>query len=190
MRIISGTAKGRRLTAPKDQRVRPTADRIKEALFSIVTSRLGTFADCRVLDLFAGTGNLGIEALSRGSLQAVFVDSHPESVRLIRENLRLTGVAERATVLPLDALKGLTILRQQERRFELVFIDPPYRQQELRDQVLSLLGDGELLGGDPLVIVESAARDELPPAVGCLVQDDRRVYGDTALTIFIRSCGE
>jgi len=190
MRIISGSAKGRKLAAPKDQRVRPTADRIKEALFSIVASRLGGFDDCRVLDLFAGTGNLGIEALSRGSAYAVFIDSHPESVRLIRENIQRAGVTERATVLSKDVLKGVAELAREKRLFDLVFVDPPYQQRELRNQVLALLGSGELLADEAIVIIESSAHDELPHAVGSLELNDRRSYGDTALTIYTRSSGE
>src|SRR5690349_5632379 len=125
MRVIAGEARGRRLTTPKSQRVRPTADRVKEALFNILVSRLGELEGMRVLDIFAGTGNLGIEALSRGAAYAVFIDSHRDSAELIRKNLEITRFSERAKLVLQDALAALKSLARSEAPFHLVFLDAP-----------------------------------------------------------------
>ena len=190
MRVIAGTARGRRLAAPGDSTVRPTADRVREALFSILTSRRENLAGCRVLDLFAGTGALGIEALSRGASQAVFVDSRQSSLRLVEKNLALTGLSAAGRTVAMDARQALALLVRQGARFDLVFCDPPYRDLVVRDQVLAMLGSGELLATDAIVVIEGAARDLAPEAVGLLHRDDSRTYGDTAITFFTLSTGE
>ena len=122
MRVIAGSARGRKLSAPKSMRVRPTADRVKESLFSMLLSRLGEFEGMRVLDIFAGTGNLGIEALSRGASYAVFIDSHPESAEIIRKNLELTQFSDCAKVVLQDAAAALKWLARGEAPFHLVLI--------------------------------------------------------------------
>lgn len=188
--MIAGTARGRRLVAPKDDSVRPTADRVREALFSILTSRRENLVGCRVLDLFAGTGALGIEALSRGASSAVFVDSRHSSLRLVEKNLALTGLAANSRTMAMDARQALALLARQGARFDLVFCDPPYRDLELRDQVLASLGSGELLTADAIVIMEGATRDLVPQTVSLLHRDDSRIYGDTAITFFTLSIGE
>lgn len=190
MRVIAGTARGRRLATPKDGTVRPTADRVREALFSILTSRRANLAGCRVLDLFAGTGALGIEALSRGAAAAVFVDSRHSSLLLVEKNLALTGLTANGRTVAMDARQALALLARQGTRFDLVFCDPPYRDLELRDQVLVSLGSGELLTADAIVIMEGSARDLVPETVGLLHRDDSRIYGDTAITFFTLSTGE
>ncbi len=183
MRIISGSARGRRLHAPPDLRVRPTADRVKESLFNILTVLLGDFAGLRVLDIFAGTGNLGMEALSRGAGHAVFIDSHKASVALIMKNLRMLGFEERSRVLEKDALAGMRFLEEKEAPFHLVFMDPPYRKG-LAKEALEYLTTSALIDDDSLVVAESSSRETLPAEFGVLRQFDRRVYGDTALHFF------
>ena len=106
MRVIAGSARGRTLFSPAGNRIRPTADRVKEALFSSLGSRFGALNGLAVLDLFAGSGALGIEALSRGATSALFVDNHPDSLQLVRKNLELTGLAKSAEILRLDVLQG------------------------------------------------------------------------------------
>jgi 16S rRNA (guanine(966)-N(2))-methyltransferase RsmD len=183
MRVISGTAKGRRLTPPTDRRVRPTSDRTKEALFSILHSLLGDLTGLKVLDVFAGTGNLGIEALSRGAASAVFIDSHRGSAALVNENLRSTGLYAKAEVMQSDVSLALSKLKMRNCTFDLVFADPPY-DQGLAEKFLDIIADSVLLNKESLVVVESGAKENFLLAEGVLRQVDRRIYGDTALTFF------
>lgn len=180
MRVIGGSAGGRKLSTPHDRAIRPTADRVKEALFSILGSHCGDFHGLRVLDIFAGTGNLGIEALSRGAAEAVFVDSSREAVRIITNNLSLLGFGACGRVLQKEALAALKALEAAGERFDLVFLDPPYTRG-LTEQVLSRLAVSSVIGDASLVVAESAARENLPQEFDHLCTFDRRVYGDTAL---------
>lgn len=186
MRVISGSARGRRLFTPANHRVRPTADRVKEALFNILTG-LVDFPGCRVLDIFAGTGNLGIESLSRGAGVAVFVDSHRESTALVRKNLNLVGLEARGRVIEREALTALGMLENEGEQFDLVLLDPPYAQG-LAEKILQRLADSSLLHAGSIVMAEVSSREDVPEVFGPLVQFDRRIYGDTALVFF--SLGE
>jgi 16S rRNA (guanine966-N2)-methyltransferase len=183
LRIISGSARGRRLLSPKNFRIRPTADRVKESLFNILTVLMGSFEQCRALDIFAGTGNLGIEALSRGASYAVFVDIHKDSVALIKNNLRVCGVDERARIINAEAVAGLGFLEKGEAPFQLVFIDPPYRKSHA-ERTLEYLAASSLIGEDSLVVVEISSDEVLPSEFGSLKEFDRRVYGDTVIVLF------
>ncbi len=183
MRIIGGTAGGRKLTPPRGKRVRPTSDRVKEALFNILASLLGTLSDCRVLDLFAGTGNLGIEALSRGAAEAVFVDNHRESVALVTRNLRSLGFIERSRVIDKEVLVALRVLEKDGASFRLIFLDPPYREG-IAIEVLDRLASSPLLDESSVVVVESATGEAIPACFGALREFDRRIYGDTSLAFF------
>jgi|GEM_PF-27067 len=181
MRVIAGSARGRNLIAPKNMRVRPTADRVKEALFSMLVSRLGEFEEMRVLDIFAGTGNLGIEALSRGAGYAVFIDSHRESADIIRKNLELTRFADRSKVVFQEAAAALKWLAQGEAPFHLVFLDPPYHEGHTT-RVLELLADSPLVDAGTTIVAEFSSKEEVPSSFGRLRETERRVYGDTALS--------
>jgi 16S rRNA (guanine(966)-N(2))-methyltransferase RsmD len=184
MRIIAGSARGRLLKTPSSNRIRPTADRIKEALFSILTSRCGNFSGLRVLDICAGTGNLGIEALSRGAAQAVFIDDDPEAVTLIKANLTALGFSECATVLGMSAKRGLERLSAvSDRPFDVVFFDPPY-VADLPTTVLPQLGAQGMLAATAIVVVEQQRHSSLADAYGTLVKLDHREYGDTALFFY------
>lgn len=175
MRITGGELSGRRLRAPRGA-VRPTADRVREALFA----RLGPLAGARVLDLFAGSGALGIEALSRGAGGAVFVDRSASAVAQVRANLRALGLETRARVWHLDALRAVERLASAGERFELVFVDPPYAS-DLARRALERLAEAGLLAPDGLVVVEEDRRH--PPAeVPGLVRVDERRYGDTRVS--------
>ncbi|MCM0083653.1 16S rRNA (guanine(966)-N(2))-methyltransferase RsmD [Geomonas sp. Red32] len=181
MRIIAGEARGRTLHAPKNMRVRPTADRVKEALFSMLMSRLGEFDGMRVLDIFAGTGNLGIEALSRGSQYAVFVDSHRESAEIVKKNLELTHFTGKAKVVVQEAALALKNLERNEAPFHLVFLDPPYSEGHT-ERILEHLSHSPLVDGGTTVVAEFSAKEQIPTAFGRLQEYERRVYGDTALS--------
>lgn len=181
MRIIAGSAKGRVLAAPKDHAViRPTADRAKETLFNVLGQQLDGEA---VLDLYAGTGALGLEALSRGAARAVLVDQHREALALCRQNVQALGFAAQAQVLAAPVARALETLGRQGARFSLVFVDPPYRAQAGLAALEGLLAQGLLL---PLarVVLEHDKREVLPQAVGALTQVDARAFGDTRLSIF------
>ena len=180
MRIISGSAKGRKLFTPKNMRVRPTADRVKEALFNILASMIGDFGGIRVLDIFAGTGNLGIEVLSRGGTRAVFLDNHRDSAALIRKNLEMLGFAESARIIVQDAVVALKTLAKQECPFQLVFLDPPYRLG-LTEKVLEQLATSALINHASIVVAEFSSLEDIPTSYGELAEFDRRVYGDTAI---------
>ena len=181
MRVIAGDARGRQLVAPKSLRVRPTADRVKEALFSMLLSRLGEFTDMRVLDIFAGTGNLGIEALSRGASYAVFIDSHPESAAVIRKNLEITRYSDQSKVVLQDAAGALKWLARGETPFHLVFLDPPY-QEGHTEKVLEILSTSRLIDEGTTIVAEFSSKEDIPRAFGRLQETERRVYGDTALS--------
>lgn len=168
------------MATPKGNRVRPTSDRVKEALFSILLSRYGSLSGLSVLDLFAGTGSLGIEALSRGAVTATFVDSHPQSLELIRHNLDLTGFANQAELCPMEVLKALQHLRRAERSFDVIFVDPPYRELALAQEVLELLALHRLTPASGLIVFETGGKTilDLPEELELL---EKRVYGDTAI---------
>jgi len=181
MRVIAGNARGRKLSAPKSMRVRPTADRVKESLFSILLSRLGEFEGMRVLDICAGTGNLGIEALSRGASYAVFIDSHPESAEIIRKNLEITRFTDCAKVVLQEAAPALKWLGRGEAPFHLIFLDPPYHEG-LTSRVLELLSESPLVDAGTTVVAEFSSKEDLPRSFGNLRETERRIYGDSALS--------
>ncbi len=185
MRIIAGVARGRRLLSPaknKQNLIRPTSDRAREALFNILGPRI---AGARVLDLFAGTGALGLEALSRGAASCLAVDNNPESLRLIRANSEACNFAGRLTPVKRDLRHGLDFLRDFKKGagFSLVFLDPPYNR-ELSLKILEELGAGILLEPGATVIAEEAAEVKAPDRKGCLALLDKRIYGGTAFWFY------
>jgi 16S rRNA (guanine966-N2)-methyltransferase len=181
MRVIAGSARGRKLSAPKSMRVRPTADRVKESLFSILLSRLGEFDGMRVLDIFAGTGNLGIEALSRGAAYAVFIDSHPESAETIRKNLEITRFSDCSKIVLQEAAAALKWLARGEAPFHLIILDPPYHEGHT-PRLLELLADSPLVDAGTTVVAEFSSKEEIPRSFGRLRETERRTYGDSALS--------
>lgn len=151
MRVIAGCAKRLQLKTVSGLDTRPTTDRIKETLFNMIDPWL---AGCSFLDLFAGSGGIGIEALSRGAKRAVFVEKNPKAVQCIKDNLIHTRLLERSEVLALDVLSALNRLEGREP-FDYIFMDPPY-DQLLERQVLEYLADSSLLAEDAVVIVEAS----------------------------------
>jgi 16S rRNA (guanine(966)-N(2))-methyltransferase RsmD len=190
--VIAGEAKGRRLTGIGSSAIRPTSDRVREALFSALG---GAVPGARVLDLYAGTGALGIEALSRGAARAVFVDSDREAVAAVRANLALTGTDDRATVVRSPVAGFLAAQRRPSGRrvrlgrhgpFDLVFLDPPYAQGP-PVQDLECLVTGGFLAAGASVVLETMGPDAPAPVEGLEVMS-RRHYGDTTL-VFLRPSG-
>lgn len=181
MRIISGTARGKKLVAFKGEEIRPTPDRVREAVFSILLSRLGTFQGKNVLDLFAGTGAMGLEALSRGAGRAVLIDQDAQANRLIKTNLDGCALAGRATVIRGEVLR--TIPRIADGPFDLIFLDPPYGKGLLVEALKGVDSKGLLAPGG-IVCAESDSREELPDRIGALFLEEKRRYGSTAIHIF------
>ena len=179
MRVITGTARGRVLRTLEGEDVRPTTDRVKEAVFSIIQFEI---EGRRVLDLFAGSGQLGIEALSRGADSATFVDMSKDSLATVKYNLEHTKLGDRAKVIQTDALSFLKLTKD---RFDIVFIDPPYAfETEACNQLLADLAgreSGELTGEGTVIVLERSTRSDEPTAPEGWDITDRRDYGETAV---------
>ena len=182
MRVISGSAGGLPLSVPKGHKVRPTADRVRESVFNILASRF-SLIDIDILDLFAGTGGLGIEALSRGARSGVFVDASPDAQKVIRANLKTTKLFHRGRILRTYALKGIGILEDQGLRFSGVFLDPPYEDGWV-DKTLRRLAGGTILLPEAWVMVEHAQREAGAESYAPLVLTDRRRYGTTGVSFY------
>src|SRR5262249_7628022 len=180
MRVIGGNARGRRLKVPKGQTLRPTAARVKEALFNILPHDL---SGAKALDLFAGTGNLTIEALSRGATAAILVDASAESGKAIRENVRRLDLTDRTKVLIMPVARALRLLMGQGETFDLIFLDPPYERQWI-DKTLKIIAQGELLRESGVLIAEHSVRENVEPRYGSLSLHDQRRYGSTLLSFF------
>jgi 16S rRNA (guanine966-N2)-methyltransferase len=182
MRITGGAARGRSLRAPRGSRVRPTADKVRAAIFNILASRT-EIVGRNWLDLFCGTGAVALEALSRGAARVVLVDGSRDSCRVARENVEQSGFGERAEVRRLPLPEGLRPLAREGLRFDGVFVDPPYRQG-LADKTLARLGEGDLLSADAVVVVEYASNEPLADRYGTLHRTDARRYGATGLALY------
>lgn len=177
MRIIAGEYKGRRLESPTDNSVRPTTDKVKEALFSILNERIW---GSRVLDLFSGTGNLGIEALSRGAGECVFCDISRDSLRLIKANIAHCKAQEGARVVPGDFRKTLMNLDGQ---FDIILLDPPYDKGFL-EPAFDLIRQQNLLAEDGVIVAEHRREEELADEIHGFIKEKERRYGIIKLTIY------
>lgn len=181
MRITGGQIKGRLLAPLKDSKIRPSSDKVRESIFNIIGQDI---TDRKVLDLFAGTGSLGIEALSRGAIGALFIDNSPQCIKLIKKNLELCGYEPSGCVLRKDLTRGLPWKHSlMKKTFDLVFIDPPYGKSFI-PPILSELSDREILAPHSLVVAESSKNDKLAVTFGRLHLTDIRTYGDTEINIY------
>jgi 16S rRNA (guanine966-N2)-methyltransferase len=178
MRIIGGRLRGRRLFSVKGFRVRPTTDKHRESIFNIIAPHL---KDSTVLDLFAGTGALGIEALSRGAGFAVFVDLYPDAVSTIFQNIQYCRLESVTKVFRCNVLKKLNCL--QSYSFDLVFMDPPYNAGYLEAAFLNLRRCG-CLKNEALIVVEHAFDETIPDNLSCFKLFDQRRYGKTLVSFF------
>lgn len=175
MRVITGSARGRKLRTLEGMDVRPTTDKVKEAMFSAIQFQLP--GSC-VLDLFAGSGQLGIEALSRGAAHAVFVDLSPKSIAVVRENLESTGFTEASTLV----LKSqMDFLRTTDQRFDLAFLDPPYRKGIL-EKTLPVLS--EYMNPEGIVVCEMETELTLPEKIGRLDLKKTYKYGKIKVVMY------
>jgi 16S rRNA (guanine966-N2)-methyltransferase len=182
MRIVGGDLGGRRITAPPGQGTRPTSDRVRESLFSILGPPPPETA---VLDAFAGSGALALEALSRGAARALLIEEARAAARVAGANIAALGLGDRAELWVANAVRALAGRRPAAAPFRWVFLDPPYAG-DLGADVLDLLGRGDLLTDDAVVVLEHDRRRAAAPDHGCLVKADERRYGDTVITFFRR----
>ena len=177
MRVITGKARGIQLKTPEGMQTRPTADRVKEALFSIINFDI---PGAKVLDLFGGTGQLGIEALSRGAASAVFVDAREESCRLIRENLKRTKLEQAAKVVRSDYLDYLNRCREQ---YNIILLDPPYAEVFL-ENAIKRITEIDILQSDGIIVAERPLGKELPWEFEGYTRSKDYKYGKVLLTIY------
>jgi 16S rRNA (guanine(966)-N(2))-methyltransferase RsmD len=183
MRVIGGKAKGHRLTSPKGQDVRPTSDRVREAIFSSLQRDV---PDAVILDLFAGAGTLGIEALSRYAQRAYFVDRSAVQIKLIKENLEKTYLAHQAILICLDAETAIRHLAGKGIQVGIVFMDPPYAAG-LIVQTLEQLDAAKILQPDGIAVIEFSIEEELPKQIGGIRQTDVKRYGSTGVAYYRRT---
>jgi len=179
MRIIAGEFRGRQIKAVPGDNTRPTTDKVKENIFNM----LGQFFDNgSVLDLFAGSGNLGLEAISRGIGRAVFVDVNPAAIRVIKDNVAVLQLSERVEVYRNDAYKALGVLAKKDTKFDLIFLDPPYGKVPITG-LLDRIVDGDLLGTDGMIMCEFDAGQEVIYDEVILREVRREVYGTIEILI-------
>lgn len=180
MRVIAGAYRGFRLQTPAGRQTRPTADRVREALFNILSPYI---IDSRVLDLFAGSGAVGIEALSRGASFAVLVENNPAAIKAIRSNLVKTGLEGKAEVITTEVGSAIAYLKRKGQRFDLVYLDPPYKRGMITS-TLEELAKMDIVAPRGIMVAESSAREAVPEIVGRLRCYRRQNYGDTDLIFY------
>lgn len=177
MRIITGEYRGRRLESPIGYDVRPTTDKVKEAIFNLL---MNDIYDAVVVDLFAGTGNLGLEALSRGAKRCYFCDNSRDSLKLIKTNIEKCRAQEKSVVLAGDYRKALSRIREQA---QVIILDPPYKDG-LYESCLAEIDELDLLDREGIIIAEHGVRDYVPEASGSLVKVRERKYGKIMVSIY------
>ncbi|MBI1729144.1 16S rRNA (guanine(966)-N(2))-methyltransferase RsmD [Candidatus Acetothermia bacterium] len=180
MRISGGVLRGRQLHAPKTNTIRPMRDQVRAAVFNILEE---VIEGSRFLDLFAGTGSVGIEALSRGAAEAVFVDQSPEALGIIRSNLKELDLGAKSTVIPDDVFRALDALAGQNQRFDLIFVGPPYGKG-LADRTMQKLSSSALVHSQSIVFVEVFKKEILHREYNLLKSFDERFYGDNLVLFF------
>jgi len=185
MRVIAGTCRSRQLKSLNTPNLRPTSDRLRETLFNILSPRI---SGAYFLDLFAGTGAVGIEAISRGAQEALFVENHPPAAKLIRENLTSLGIKSGAAVLQLDALAALEKIQQRQKdsvfAYDFIFLDPPYAAAEQYLKVMDFLAAAPFVTTDTIVIAEHTRKFELPEGFAALERVRVLKQGDAVLSFY------
>lgn len=179
MRVITGSARGAKLRTLEGLSTRPTSDRVKEALFNIIQFQV---EGRRVLDLFAGSGQLAIEAMSRGAAYAVLVDQSPEAVKVIKENLKKVKFDQQASVFQSDYLRFLSTTRE---KFDIIFLDPPYAEKML-ENALQKISEIDILTEGGIIVCERPRDKVMPAAVGDLICSRDYNYGKTAVNLYTR----
>lgn len=179
MRVISGTARGLKLIAPDNNDIRPTTDRVKESMFNIISSYV---YDSVVLDLFAGSGSLGIECISRGAKKVYFCDKSKSSVYILNKNIHKARFEDKSVVFNRDYRATIRNLSDKNIKFDLIFLDPPY-YENLFDDVIKMIYENRLLSDDGIIVVEHDKNDEMHDYEGLKITKQKK-YGITMLTIY------
>ncbi|MGL5176196.1 MAG: 16S rRNA (guanine(966)-N(2))-methyltransferase RsmD [Cetobacterium sp.] len=182
MRIIAGEAKGKRLECRKGVDTRPTQDSIKESLFSIIAPYI---TDARFLDLFSGTGNIALEALSRGAKRAVMIEKDQEALKYIIKNINNLGYENKSRAYKNEVLRAVEILGRKGEKFDIIFMDPPYKD-EVCERVMRAISKANLLAEDGLIICEHHMFEDMAEEVGEFRKTDERKYGKKVVTFYTR----
>ncbi len=180
MRVISGLCKGRPLKAVPGVGTRPTTDKVKESIFNIIGP---FFEGGQGLDLYAGSGGLGVEALSRGIDQMIFVDQSYKAIEVVQQNLKSCHFEEKAEVYRNEAKRALKAVAKREMKFSVIFLDPPYAKQRLKDELI-FISENDLLSNQGVIVVEHDASVKLNQMIGSLTCYRQEKYGDTAISIY------
>lgn len=180
MRVISGELRGRKLDKLEGMSIRPTSDRVKESLFNMFGVRV---FDSSFLDLFAGTGGIGIEAYSRGAAQVVFIDFDAKSIQVLKGNLQKLNIIDKVEVYNTDYINAINKLSVDKRRFDIIFMDPPYLK-DYEKNALILVSEKDLLSADGIIVVEHDISDKMPETAGKLSMTRQKKYGNTMLTFY------
>lgn len=181
MRVIAGKFRSRLLKGPGKLRLRPTSDRLRETLFNILGPAI---EDSLFIDLYAGTGAIGIEAISRGARDTIFVESHPATAQLVRANLEALGLRTGAEVIEAEAVRGLARIAARHRIANFIFLDPPYEDKDEHVNVLEYLDASHIIAPGGLVIVEHRNKTELPERLGRLERARMVEQGDATLSFY------
>lgn len=180
LRVISGNAKGHKLKTISGTATRPTTDRVKESVFNIISRFI---VGARVLDLYSGTGNLGIESLSRGANFATFVDNSKGCLLTIKQNLLHTKLSDKSSIISMDVFVALKKLSKENRKFDIIFLDPPYNKN-LADETLKCLVESDIIEQGGMVIVEHGYKEDVPQQVEFLKKIRYQKYGDTIVSFY------
>jgi len=178
LRVISGYARGKKLKAPSGLHTRPITDMIKEALFNVWGPGI---VNASILDLFAGSGSVGIEALSRGAAQAVFVDNDKNAVKVMAENLRICGFDNGYELYHNDVFKAVNTFSRNRRCFDYIYVDPPFTEDKIFDQIMMVLGQADILARQGALVIRTRRQRELAPSFGKLNQYRKKNYGESTL---------
>lgn len=178
LRIITGTLKGKKLFSVRDRSIRPTADRLRESIFNILSHRVW---EAEVLDLFSGTGAMGIEALSRGALSAIFVDSQKEALSVLKRNIELCRLNRKARIVKWNIRQNLNCIKSNQPEFDLVFLDPPYNKNLIKPSLYNL-EQSKSLKEDTCIVVEHSLLEPIPTDLIAFDLSDQRRYGKTLVS--------
>lgn len=184
MRVIAGSVKGRKLKAPAGLHTRPITDMIKEALFNVWGPDI---IDAAVLDLFAGSGSVGIEALSRGANKVVFVDNDQSAIRIIKENLDACGFETGFEVLRNDVFKVIENLNRHEQQFDYIYVDPPFSNEKIFNEVMTVLGTSNLLQEDGVLVIRTKKQKDLADRFDRLQKYRENTYGESTLHYYCKT---
>ena len=182
MRIIGGEYRGRKIKSPPFDTVRPTKDRVREAVFSIIAEKVpGSSA----LDLFSGSGAYGLEALSRGAKECVFIEKDPKCADVLKENITLLRLGNSSEIMTMDVLESMKPLKDGDKKFDIIFSDPPYNYN-INKKLLIMIYQYDILKPSGALVVEHSPKEEIPRAEGDISIYKQKTYGDTSISVFLK----